>query len=173
MQITMTKITKNHSWLFDKTKIMHGLKTFGITFLIIGTLNEYVHFVQSPTDSMLKHYFIQFTQITPEKGDITMAYSDIVQGNVIKQIIGTAGDKILIDKAGNITVGSSLNKSFKVGKAFKKSKDGLTLTSAKAMIIPKDYVFLFAPHPRSFDSRYLEFGLVHKSRLQGKLVAIC
>jgi hypothetical protein len=39
-------------------------------------------------------------------------------------------------------------------------------------VIPEGQVFLYSPHPKSFDSRYQEVGLVQVSDLEGTAIAI-
>jgi Signal peptidase, peptidase S26 len=50
--------------------------------------------------------------------------------------------------------------------------DTITLTAIKPQVIPEGRVFLHSTHPKSFDSRYQEVGLVAVSDLEGKVVAI-
>ncbi|MFM7857631.1 MAG: S26 family signal peptidase [Flammeovirgaceae bacterium] len=38
--------------------------------------------------------------------------------------------------------------------------------------MPKGFVFLYAPHAKSFDSRYAQVGLVPVNQLQGRLKAL-
>lgn len=48
------------------------------------------------------------------------------------------------------------------------TKHSKPLTPLKAKTIPAGYVFVKANHPRSFDSRYEEFGLVAADSIIGK-----
>jgi len=48
------------------------------------------------------------------------------------------------------------------------TKDGKPLTPLRATIVPEGYVFIVGDHPRSFDSRYEEFGLVPQEKIWGK-----
>ena len=52
-----------------------------------------------------------------------------------------------------------------VGTLRSATRDGKPLSPLKAKRIPEGYVFVSADHPRSFDSRYEEFGLVKQSCL--------
>ena len=116
---------------------------------------------------MPEHYFVHFPHVKPKRGDITLVYNTFYQGNLIKRIIGEEGDKIAYDKQGEIWVGNK-----RVGKVYSTTRDGRPLQPIRPVIIPKGYVFLYAPHPRSFDSRYVEVGLVHRQQLQGRLLAV-
>ena len=152
---------------FSKRSLIKAIKGFLITFIGIGFFCEHVHFIKSTTNSMPEHYFVHFPHIKPKRGDITLVYNTFYQGNLIKRIIGEEGDKISYDKQGEIWVGNK-----RVGKVYPATRDGRPLRPIRPVIIPKDYVFLYAPHPRSFDSRYTEVGLVHRHQLQGRLLAV-
>lgn len=152
-----------------KTTIKRGLKGFLITFMSFGIFSEYVHFIKSPTDSLPEHYFVQLPKVTPQKGDLTIVYNAFYQGKIIKKIIGVAGDQISTDGHGNIFINQE-----KIGqaKSYTDPKTGLTLTAIKPQTIPQGRVFLHAPHPQSFDSRYQAVGLVKVEDLEGKVIAI-
>ena len=143
------------------------MKAFFLTFLGIGFFCEHVHLLKSTTNSMPEHYFVHFPHVKPKRGDITLVYNTFYQGNLIKRIIGEEGDKISYDKQGEIWVENK-----RVGKVYPATRDGRPLQPIRPVIIPKGYVFLYAPHPRSFDSRYMEVGLVHRHQLQGRLIAV-
>ncbi len=152
---------------FAKSSLKQGGKAFVLTFLSVGFFSEQVHFIKSTTHSMPEHYFIHFPHVKPKRGDITLVYNRFYQGNLIKRIIGVEGDKIFYDKHGEVWVGNK-----RVGTVYPTTRDGTSLKSIQPMIIPKGYVFLYAPHPRSFDSRYAEVGLAHRHQLQGRLLAV-
>jgi len=152
---------------FSKRSLKQGAKAFVLTFLGVGFFCEQVHFIKSSTHSMPEHYFVHFPHVKPKRGDITLVYNTFYQGNLIKRIIGEEGDRIAYDKQGEIWVGNK-----RVGNVYPATRDGRPLKSIQPMIIPKGYVFLYAPHPRSFDSRYVEVGLVHRHQLQGRLLAV-
>lgn len=152
---------------FSKSSVKQGIKAFICTFVSVGFFGEHMHFIKSMTHSMPEHYFIHFPHVKPKRGDITLVYNSFYQGNLIKRIIGVEGDKISYDEHGEVWVGNK-----RVGTVYPTTRDGRSLKSIQPMIIPKGYVFLYAPHPRSFDSRYVEVGLVHRHQLQGRLLAV-
>lgn len=152
---------------FAKSSLKKGIKVFLLTFLSMGFFSEQVHFIKSTTHSMPEHYFVHFPHLKPKRGDITLVYNTFYQGNLIKRIIGEEGDKISYDNKGEIWVGKK-----RVGKVYPTTRDRRPLQAIRPLIIPKGYVFLYAPHPRSFDSRYAEVGLVHRHQLQGLLLAV-
>ena len=160
----------------DKANLKKGLWSFAITFISIGIFSEHVHFIKSPTDSLPQRYFVQFPNVTPKKGDLTVVYNGFYKGKIIKRIIGTAGDQVSTDARGNIFINQE-----KVGKVCERTefcatqtdgKDAITLTAIKPQVIPEGRVFLHSTHPKSFDSRYSEVGLVAVSDLEGKVVGI-
>ena len=152
---------------FAKSSLKQGMKAFIFTFVSVGFFSENVHFIKSTTHSMPEHYFVHFPHIKPKRGDITLVYNTFYQGNLVRRIIGEEGDKIAYDKDGDIWVGNK-----RVGKVYPTTRDGRPLQPLRPVIIPKGYLLLYAPHPKSFDSRYVEVGLVHRHQLQGRLLAV-
>jgi len=169
------KAVEKTTWLrlkgfkLDKANLKNGLWGFGIAFISFGMLSEHVHFIKSPTDSLKQSYFVQLPNIKPRKGDLTVVYNGFYKGKIIKRIIGVAGDQISTDGHGNIFINQQ-----KIGRTHEHTnmQSGLTLTTIKPQIIPEGRVFLHSPHPRSFDSRYQEVGLVPVSDLEGKVFAV-
>ncbi len=156
--------------------LKRGLWSFTITLTGLALFSEHVHFIKSYTDSLPHHYFVQLPKIKPQKGDLTIVYNGFYKGRIIKRIIGTAGDQISADAQGNIFINQE-----KVGKARERTefcaaqtdgKDTITLTAIKSQVIPEGRVFLHSPHPKSFDSRYNEVGLVPVSDLEGLIIGI-
>lgn len=169
------KTLEKTTWLrlkdfkLDKANLKKGLWWFAIAFISFGMLSEHVHFIKSPTDSLPQLYFVQFPKLTPKKGDLTIVYNGWYKGKIIKRIIGIAGDQISTDGHGNIFINQQ-----KIGRAHEHTnmQSGLSLTTIKPQVIPEGRVFLHSPHPRSFDSRYQEVGLVPVNDLEGKVVGI-
>ncbi len=165
--------------ILKKPNFKRAMWGFAIAFTSFGVFAEHVHFIKSYTDSLPEHYFVQLTKMTPKKGDLTIVYNGWYKGRIIKKIIGEAGDQITSDVHGNVWIND-----LKVGRAHQRTEftnqasntdsnqRGLTLTTIKSQVIPEGRVFLYAPHPKSFDSRYEEVGLVKLSDLEGKVIAI-
>lgn len=53
-----------------------------------------------------------------------------------------------------------------------KTRDGKPLNPLEISIVPEGCVFVAGEHPRSFDSRYQEFGLVHQSHVMGRALQL-
>jgi conjugal transfer pilin signal peptidase TrbI len=105
--------------------------------------------------------------IIPRKGAYVLFYKDFTEVKIIKQVRGVPGSKIHCDLMGRLWIDD-----FCVGTIHKMSLSGKTVNPLKVSIIPEGYVFVHAPHDRSFDSRYEEFGLVPISSILGAGVAI-
>lgn len=135
---------------------------FLMLFITIKALTHNVHLILNKTDSLPYKVFIQLPKISPTKGDYTLVASNWYGGNLIKKIIGVAGDEVFYTEAGDLKVGSEI-----VGTHKSKSRDNRDLTPIQSQVIPEGYVFLHAPHSSSFDSRYEELGLVSVNSLQG------
>jgi conjugal transfer pilin signal peptidase TrbI len=80
-----------------------------------------------------------------------------------KQIIGLPGDRIFIK---NHTL--YIN-DVDYGPIQEKTRSGLSIHPIEEGEIPEGYLFVYATHPYSFDSRYREFGLVQISNVKERL----
>jgi conjugal transfer pilin signal peptidase TrbI len=77
-----------------------------------------------------------------------------------KQVAGLPGDVIeVVD--GQLYVGSRL-----IGQLLAETTQGLKLTPIAQSSVPEGSVFVVGDHPRSFDSRYQEFGLVKAAHIK-------
>ncbi|OJW46978.1 MAG: signal peptidase I [Alphaproteobacteria bacterium 41-28] len=127
-------------------------------------------------------YVLAVNRLSLKRGDIiSLSGHDTayVRGQtLVKKLMGLPGDVIEQTKMG-IQVSQSLP-GFPKAKVplssslplLKQTKDGKPLTPLTAARIPPGYVFVAGDHPRSFDSRYEEFGLVPIERIWGKAVAV-
>ena len=83
-----------------------------------------------------------------------------------KRIAGVAGDPILLEKQ-TLRVGQQ-----KIGSLMSKTSTGKPLHPVEKRVIPSTHVFLAGDHPKSFDSRYEEFGLVHTRHILGRSIPL-
>jgi len=187
-QSLKNSLTHRLSFLKSQKQWVKGFLWFLLIFALIAWLKDHVCLLYSSTDSLPYRTYLMLKQLSPQKGDYTSFDSPWYGGNVVKKIVGTAGDTIIYDEEGNLWVerqertlkesrrkGPRLKESrlkLRVGKPKKKAKDGRTLTPIKPGVIPKGMVFVMGDHERSFDSRYEELGLIPEQALQGRLVAI-
>jgi len=112
------------------------------------------HLALNQSDSLPQKAFLILKGKDLKRGQYVSFKNAWFKAPLIKEVIGVAGDKIIHDEKGQIWIAR------KVGNPLSHSKDGKPLHSIPSGVIPLGYVFVYAPHPRSFDSRYLEVGLV-------------
>lgn len=158
---------KVKSLLQDKTEWLKAFLCFGIAILNVLVLSHYVKFLISETDSLPYHFFLHLPHIKPKVEDYTMVESHWYNKKIIKRIIGVAGDLIEVYPDGQILV----NKH-KIGIPIAIASDGRILNSIQTQTIPAGYAFLYGDHPKSFDSRYQELGLIPLSSLQGLVIPL-
>ncbi|MDP3334463.1 MAG: S26 family signal peptidase [Alphaproteobacteria bacterium] len=117
------------------------------------------------SNSLPGRMFIGTTwSFTPQRGDIVSFDHPMFPAPIAKVVVGVAGDFVDILSGHAIVNGSDrgiiLDKSPRSGKP---------LTPIEHGLIPDDYVYVWAPHPESFDSRYADIGLIHLSRIKERL----
>ena len=82
---------------------------------------------------------------------------------IAKQVIGLPGDILKIRNHTLYINGISY------GSIREKTRSGYPIEPINEGVISEGYVFVYAPHPDSYDSRYAEFGLISVSQLKEKL----
>ena len=115
-----------------------------------STSLPFVVFFSKKIESLEKGKYVAFTH--PKTG-LTLA----------KQIVGIPGDFIQIQNQHAFINGQDYGIIKTV------SPSGTLITPIAEGCIPKNYLFVHAPHENSFDSRYSEFGLVNIDWLQEEL----
>jgi conjugal transfer pilin signal peptidase TrbI len=118
------------------------------------------------SDSLPQKVFLIIKNKKISRGDYLSFKSSWFNAPLIKEAIGVAGDKIIHDEQGEIWVAR------KVGKPLPQTKEGKPLHSITPGMIREGYVFAYAPHPRSFDSRYQEVGLVPIVSMIGRAIPL-
>jgi len=116
-----------------------------------------------------KHFFIYKTK-NIENGDYilfsapkTSMYAGM---KLIKQVVGVSGDKVAVIES-DVFVNEKL-----IGKAKKRAKNGAALRVTHDSEIPKGHYFVANSHIDSYDSRYLDFGLIDEKDIIGVAFAI-
>ena len=179
-QTTVCKsLIKRLSFLKSRKQWIKGIFFFVIVFALMAFLKDHVCLLYSTTASLPHRTFLKLKQMSPQKGDYTCFDSPWYGGNVVKKIVGVAGDSLTYDFEGNLWVKTPpwvktlwVDRQLKVGTQKKKSKDGRLLTPIKPGIIPEGMVFVMGDHERSFDSRYEEMGLIPVHALHGRVIAL-
>lgn len=166
VQMTLLKPFKiRNKLVFLKRDYLKGLGIFLTTFLFFGFLVDHVQLLRNTTHSLPYKFFLYFPKMTPHKGDMTVYQMN--GKNLIKQIIGVGGDQMIYDKNKNLYVGD-----FNVGPLQTHDSHGQKLFAIEEGRIYDGFVFLYAPHPKSFDSRYESMGLVDENALKGKAIPL-
>ncbi|WP_068470631.1 S26 family signal peptidase [Candidatus Protochlamydia phocaeensis] len=115
------------------------------------------------SDSLPFYFFISAKiknaeDLKIEKGMYVSFRHSLSIVKVAKQIAGMPGEEITY-KDGHIYIG---DKDWSV---LDKTRSGIPLSPQTVERIPPDYFFVVATHPKSFDSRYDEFGLIKKDQI--------
>jgi len=97
------------------------------------------------------------------KGDYVMFVHPQVTLPVAKRVTGVATDVVSVDH-GHVYINDD-----DCGALLKTSCSGREYTPIEEGKIPDGYVFVSGDHPKSFDSRYLEFGLVPENCIEEML----
>jgi conjugal transfer pilin signal peptidase TrbI len=119
---------------------------FGIRYTVTPSL-PYKLFISRPISSIKKS---QYVTLAHPKSKILVA----------KQIVGLPGDEVIV-RDHNLYLNDK-----QLGFILDHSKSGKKFNPIQEGKIPEGFVFLYAPHVDSFDSRYQEFGLVPVERLE-------
>ena len=85
----------------------------------------------------------------------------------LKRVLGVPGDAVLVDSAGNVSVGGEL-----AGRAKALSLDGRPLEAIGPGVIGPGHYYVHGDHRDSHDSRYAEIGLVPRERMLGRAVPL-
>ena len=85
----------------------------------------------------------------------------------LKTVRGAHGAIVSVDPDRTVRIDGIV-----VGRAKTHALDGRPLAAIAPGRIPSDYYFLHADHPDSHDSRYAEIGLVPRSHILGRAVAL-
>ncbi len=173
------KLALNYNSLTGKydLKVLHKmLKKMIVACVAMGSVYgfaaSHIRFVLNATPSIPHKFFVLLRNVEPsftipKKDRYVLFDHSVVNTRVIKQVKGVPGSRIQYDAKGDLWVDE-----FCVGKPHTVSRTGQLIHAIKPGIIPEGYVFAYAPHDRSFDSRYEEFGLIPVQSIQGVGVAI-
>ncbi|OJW55212.1 MAG: hypothetical protein BGO67_00455 [Alphaproteobacteria bacterium 41-28] len=149
-----------------------GIVGLGMILSVVLTQTRlYINY----TPSLPYKAFICIKGLTPHYNDFVSIHdhpTHFFKGlHLIKRLVGFPGDHVhiyhnhlYIEK----TQTRLLIDTHHIGPLHQTTQDGKILHPLKDTIIPKNYVFVSADHPRSFDSRYEEFGLVKEECITGR-----
>lgn len=104
----------------------------------------------------------------PEKGQLAAFYPPVNpyyprEMWFTKIVVGVAGDVITHRGRTVLINGKPIGEARETDSERKRA-----LTMVSDGVIPEGYYFVWTPHPRSYDSRYADIGLVHEKRIIGR-----
>ncbi len=85
----------------------------------------------------------------------------------LKTVRGVPGMAVTVSEDGTVSLDGVA-----VGRVKSHALDGRALEAIAPGVILPGYYFLYADHPDSHDSRYAEIGLVPRSRILGRAIAL-
>ena len=137
-------------------------------------LTTYTQLLEAASESLEDvHYVLVHKSSFIKRGDIVLiqghAPQYVGEKSFTKRVMGLPGD-IIIKHQKELEVKAKNSSVSTLFPLLDKTKEGQTLTSLSLQSIPEGYLFVVGDHPRSFDSRYEEFGLVPIGKVWGKRV---
>ena len=137
----------------------------GCFFICLILISQFVVVRWNLSSSLPGYIFIGTSwTFTPQRGDIISFDHPRFPAPIAKIVVGTAGDTI------NIINEQIIVNHVERGRILDKSPtSGKPLIPIQPCTIPKGYVYVWASHPESYDSRYAEIGLIHISRIKERL----
>lgn len=143
--------------------------------LILGFVLSQTHLTINHSPSLGYKFFLCFKGLTPKRGDFVSieghptAYFEEL--HYTKRLSGLPGEVIQIHN-NHVHDNRVCENTLRVGDHFvgtlrTTTRDGKPLHSLKTTRIPEGYVLVSADNPKSFDSRYEEFGLVKETCITG------
>lgn len=156
--------------------IIEWVKVFLFAIIIAAVITMFIKPTLVRGDSMLptlhENDYLIINRIgykigEPEKGDIIVFKSHIVQSNgtekdLVKRIIGVAGDEILITEGQVFVNGELLDESYLEGGTYTEGEINLVVPEGKLFVLGDNRLV-------SLDSRSEEVGLVDVDSIQGKV----
>ena len=182
---TLKAIWRSFHWIDDKLH-QPRIKPLAVSLFILITLSTGALYAASPWYELVVNqsnsmpgivYFLDKTK-APNCGDTTVFtmpdnarfYAGL---RLIKMIKGCTGDVVTVQNHEVFINGQS------VGVYMNMTRDDrptivkpYPLYPIEPVVIPQGKVYLYAPHPRSYDSRYLSYGLRDRSELIGTATRI-
>lgn len=156
------------------SRIKKAVLGIGIFCLILSGFATYTQLLENVSESLDGvRYFLVLKSSSIKRGDIVaiQGHTPHYVGDHIftKRVVGLPGDQIIRNKT-QLTL-KAQNGAFSITlPLLTKTKEGRPLTPLSLDVVPEGYCFVIGDHPRSFDSRYEEFGLVPMEKIYGKAV---
>lgn len=157
-----------------RSRIKKTVIGVGIFCLILAGFGTYTQLLENVSESLDDvRYLLMLKSTKIKRGDIVsiQGHSPQYVGKHIftKRVVGLPGDYIIQGKT-HLTL-KAQNGAFAITlPLLTQSKEGHPLTPLSHDVVPEGTLFVTGDHPRSFDSRYEEFGLVSMKKIYGKAV---
>jgi signal peptidase I len=103
-----------------------------------------------------------------KRGDIVVFYSEEKSERMVKRLIGTPGDSILIEKDGSVYVNGDKLKEPYVKNQVKKDERYFGMHIGEFEVPEGEYFFLGDNRGNSLDSRYWQNPYISKKDIKGK-----
>lgn len=134
-------------------------------FAGLGALSQKVAFRLNITHSLPGKVYVGIRgPVRPKVGDIVAFTHPMFAAPIAKVVVGVAGH--YVDVVGTHVFVNGVHRGDLLTHSTRSGKPLIPITSCK---IPEGYVYVWAPHPQSFDSRYALVGLVTVERIEEKL----
>ena len=156
-------------------KLTSSLVVFALVLYLIAQQSQFLECISDSLNGI--RYLVVVKDLPFKRGDIVS-----IQGHEVKyvktrllskRVIGLPGDRITITSFKNggqaISVQNGSNPPILLP-LLNTTQEGFPLTASKDAIVPEAKVFVAGDHPRSFDSRYAEFGLVPMGKIWGRSI---
>lgn len=135
-----------------------------IYIVILCILITQIKIIYVSSESIPYRYCLQIYNIQPKKG--CLCAIEVDGKTIVKYISGVEGDYVHSVSLSN-GIYMYVN-NHKIGRVI--HNENVSILSN--VIIPTNKVFVSGTHAYSFDSRYKEFGLIDKSKLNGLVLGL-
>ncbi len=148
-------------------RLPHVGKTLLLVVVVLLWSKSGILYAASDSLPYKVYWLIKDQNFTPQKNQlVAIGKHDtkyVHDTRFIKIVGGVFGDHIKIINE-QIWINDHL-----IGKLRTHTQGDQPLTPVKSQTIPAGWIFVYATHVDSFDSRYLEFGLVNINKIIGKV----
>lgn len=170
---TLTEVAMAENFRKRKARItiLRWCCSLSAIVIILWGLSPLGQFAIQGTDSVEGTLFFLLKNKEVKRGDIAAFYPPDNQyyKNTRwfgKYVAGMPGDVVTVYGREFYINGQYM------GHAQEQSKTGEVLSMSEPGRIPDEYYFMWTPHERSYDSRYADIDLIHKSNIVGAMYKI-
>ncbi len=143
---------------------LKALLPWGLLYVIVFVIPYTMGFrvFINMTNSLPGHVYVYRIGTTPKKGELVTLKHPKFPCLITKRVIGSTGDKVSVEN--NVV----LINDESVGPFVCFTSKGDPLVPIDVKTIPENRWFVAGSHPRSHDSRYASFGLIHTHQIEGR-----